>query len=89
MVLTAKEARELSNQNGFDKKVEEKIRIIENRIKSACEYGRTSTCAFGNLDNNKSDVELEVKKHFQKLGYKFKRTGMVGGVPQTTEDIYW
>ena len=87
--MNAEEARKLSNQNGFDEKVQDKIQMIERRIQKACKNGRTSTCAFGNLDYNKSDVDLEAKKHFLKLGYTFKKTGMCGGVPQTTEDICW
>lgn len=88
--MDAKEARELSNKNGFNKKVQEKINELEKRIERACEYGRTSTCAFAFYsDYEKSDVDLEVKKHFKKLGYTFKRTGMCGGVPQDTEDICW
>lgn len=88
--MNAEEARRLSNQNGFDKKVQEKIEEIERSIKRACEYGRTSTCVFAFYnDYDKSDVDLEAKKHFKELGYTFKRTGVCGGVPQTTEDICW
>lgn len=88
--MNAEEARQLSNQNGFKEDLNKKIAEIERRIKRACENGHTSTCAFSFYqDYEKSDVDLEVKKHFQKQGYTFKRTGLCGGVPQTTEDICW
>lgn len=90
MTITPQQAREIANNNGFDNKVQEKIEEIERRIKRASKNGYTSTCAFGFYsDYEKSDVDLEAKKHFLKLGYTFKRTGMNGGVPQTTEDICW
>lgn len=88
--MNANEARKLSNSNGFDKKVQERIKEIEKDILIACNQGRTSTCVFAFYsDYDKNDVDLEVKKHFKKLGYSFKRTGICGGVPQTTEDITW
>ena len=88
--MDAKEARELANKNGFDEKVQKEIESLNRSIKRACEYGQTSTCAFAHYnDSDKSDVDREVKKHFLKLGYTFKKTGMCGGVPQRTEDICW
>lgn len=88
--MNANEARALSNKNGFEKKVQDGIKSLEKQIKKACEYGRTSTCAFAFYnDYEKNDVDLAVKKHFIKLGYTFKRTAMNGGVPQDTEDICW
>lgn len=88
--MDAKEARELANKNGFDEEVQKEIGRLNRSIKRACEYGRTSTCAFSHYnDSDKSDVDREVKKHFLKLGYTFKKTGMCGGVPQRTEDICW
>lgn len=88
-MISVTEAREIANKNGFEQKVQERINEIERRIRKASENGFTSVCAFGNLDHNKSDVDLEVKRRFQKQGFKFKRTGMCGGVPQDTEDILW
>lgn len=88
-MLTPQEARNIANQNGLDKKVQEKIEEIERRIRRASEDGHTSCCAFGNLDYEKSDVELEAKKHFQKLGFKFRQTPPSFGVVQLTEDIHW
>ena len=90
MMLSADEARKLSNSNGFEIKVKEKIEEVEGRIRRACENGHTSTCVFAFYsDYEKSDVDLEVKRYFESLGYTFKRTGMNGGVPQSTEDICW
>lgn len=88
-MITVNEAREIANKNGFEEKVQKKIEDLEERIRRASANGFTSVCAFGNLDHNKSDVDLEVKRRFQKQGFHFKRTGMVGGVPQDTEDICW
>ncbi len=88
--MNADEARKLSNKKGFEKEVEEKISMIEKRIEKACSYGRTSTCAFAFYnDNEKNDIDREVKKHFIEQGFTFKPTGMNGGVMQTTEDICW
>ena len=90
MVFDVNEARKLSNENGFQKKVDEKIESVERSIKRACENGWTSTCVFGIYnDHDKSDVDRAVKKHFLKLGFTFKRTPMNGGVIQDTEDICW
>ena len=90
MTMTASEARELSNKNGFEIQLQKKIQSIERSIKRACENGKTSTCVFPFYsDYEKSDVDLKAKEYFKKLGYTFKRTGMNGGVPQTTEDICW
>ena len=86
--MNAKEARRLSNKNGFEKKLQKEIESVERSIQRACENGRTSTCVF-NCDADKSDVEIEAKKHFQKLGYTFKPTGYNGGVWQRTENICW
>ena len=89
-MIDVNEARRLSNENGFDHKVEEKIAEIERSIRRACENGWTSTCVFAHYrDSDKSDVDREAKKHFLEQGFTFKRTGVCGGVPQTTEDICW
>ena len=89
-MIDVRQARALSNQHGFEQKVEKRIVEIERRIMSACEQGRTSTCAFAFYsDSDKSDVDREAKKHFKKKGFRFKRTGMNGGVIQDTEDICW
>lgn len=88
--MNAKEARELANKNGFEEKVQKMIEQINKDIRQTSERGMTSTCVFGHYDDNcKSDIEREVKRHFLQQGYRFKRTGMCGGVPQRTEDICW
>ena len=88
--MDAQEARELANKNGFEEKVEKRMKDIEERVRSACEYGRTRTCAFAFCnDNDKTSVDLEVKKRLLKKGYSFRRTPVNGGVPQDTEDICW
>ena len=86
--MDVNEARKISMENGFEKKVEREIQNVENRIKRAAENGQTSTCAF-NCDADKSDVEFEAKKYFLKRGFSFKPTGYCGGVWQRTEDICW
>ena len=48
--MNAQEARKLANKNGFDQRLEKEIKKIERDIKSACKYGRNSTC-FGMLIN--------------------------------------
>mgnify|MGYP003314633607 CR=1 FL=1 len=88
--MNAEEARKLANKNGFEQKVQKKISEVEESIRRACEYGHTRTCVFAFYnDNDKSSVDLEVKKHFLEQGYTFRKTPMNGGVPQDTEDICW
>ena len=90
MAFDVNDARKLANENGFDVKLQERIEEIENDIKRACENGWTSTCVFAHCnDADKNDIDREAKKHFLRNGFTFKRTGMNGGVPQTTEDICW
>lgn len=90
MAFTVEDARRLSNENGFEKKVEEKIEEVERHIRNACKYGHTRTCVFSHCsDRDKSDVDLAVKEHYLKLGYTFRQTPISGGVVQTTEDICW
>ena len=89
-MMTAKEARKKSEENGFQKELDERIESIHRSIERACENGMTSTCVFPFYnDYEKSDIDREAKKYFLRLGYTFKRTGICGGVPQTTEDICW
>lgn len=86
--MDANEARKLSEENGYKEKFEKEKGYIERSIKDACENGRNSIC-FGSLDEYKNPIEIDLKKHFAKLGYKFKPTGYCGGVWQHTEDMYW
>ena len=97
MVLTANDAKALSNKNGRDEKVQKPIKQVEKRITEACEKGNNHIC-FGAKEeyggkcyyiDGKSERVPEVRQHFINQGFTFKDTGYISGVYQHTEDIFW
>ena len=95
--MNAEEARKLSNGNGRQQAIQEKIEMIESDIRRACERGSRET-HFGMKEeyggirlyiNGKYEPCPEVKQYFKRKGYRFKDTGYSWGVYQHTERITW
>lgn len=73
-------------RNSKQKKIDELVEIVNDRIRYAVEQGRHEAC----FAIDKHDTYYhEVRKMFEERGYKIKPTGYIGGVWQETEDIYW
>lgn len=95
--MNANEARKLSNGNGRQQAIQEKIEMIESDIRRACERGSRETHfgmkeEYGGIKlsiNGKYEPCPEVKQYFKRKGYKFKDTGYSWGVYQHTERITW
>lgn len=97
MVLTANDAKALSNKNGRDEKIQKAIQQIEEKVKRACEKGKNEIC-FGTKEEyggkcysieGKLERLPEVRQHFINQGFTFKDTGYIDGVYQHTEDMIW
>lgn len=73
-------------RNSKQKKIDELVEIVNDRIHYAVEHGRYEACFAINKDNT---YYRDVRRMFEEQGYKIKPTGYIGGVWQETEDIYW
>lgn len=71
-----------SKQIKIDKYVED----INNSIRRAVENGRHDICFPIDKDNT---YYWDVRRLFERKGYRIKPTGYIGGVWQLTEDLYW
>lgn len=61
---------------------------IDDKIRSAVERGESCTYFPCDKDSDK-DVYDEIRRKYERAGYKIKPTGYIGGVWQLTEDICW
>lgn len=73
-------------RNSKQKKIDELVEIVNDRIRYAVEHGRHEACFAINKDNT---YYRDIRRVFEEQGYKIKPTGYIGGVWQETEDIYW
>lgn len=73
-------------RNLKQKKIDELVEIVNDRIRYSVEHGRHEACFPVNKDNT---YYQDVRGMFEEQGYKIKPTGYIGGVWQETEDIYW
>ena len=58
-------------------------------IKSAVEHGRHKTIVDCYDTVEDGDLFPEIKRIFEKAGYKIQPTGFIGGIRQRTMDICW
>lgn len=86
-MITADEARK-GTKTENNKEYHEFMAEIEKRIKYAMEDGHRS-CCFGMRDCDLSDAKLQVKEEFERRGFTFRPTGVIGGVYQHTQEICW
>lgn len=73
-------------RNSKQKKIDELVEMVNDRIRYAVKYGRHEACFAINKDDT---YYHDVRRMFEEQGYKIKPTGYIGGVWQETEDIYW
>jgi hypothetical protein len=71
-----------------EKRIAEVEKKVDAQIKLGIEYGqnRRVFCCDKEAD---ADVYDEVRKKYERAGYKIVPTGYSGGVWQLTEDICW
>ena len=80
------EVRKETQENElYQKEMIEVIKSINNLIDRAKKEGRTDTVWGGHCHK----YEDELKRLYKDKGYRFKPTGVIGGVYQTTEQICW
>lgn len=81
---------EITNEmkSAKEKRIAEVEKKVDAQIKLGIEYGqnRRVFCCDKEAD---ADVYDEVRKKYERAGYKIVPTGYSGGVWQLTEDICW
>lgn len=91
-------AIELKREKGalYDKVLQECLDDIDASIRRADAENRRSTgltfysfTGRCNMPNYKDDMLEDVKAELLKHGFKIRPTGIVDGVMQDSEDIYW
>ena len=91
-MIEIKSASELKQTDERKKALEYCIKYIMMYIERANEQGKRETCftpTMGYVNGKYIDCEDELKQMFRAKGYGFKPTGIIGGVWQRTENIYW
>lgn len=81
--MNAKEMAELADSN-ISGEVKREFEYQDECIRKAASEGKHSTI-FRFLPDDDSGA----KEHYQKLGFRFRPTGYIGGAWQRTEDICW
>lgn len=73
-------------QKARQAEIDSRIEKVNSSIERAVKHGRTQTC----FDINTFDPYYsEVRRAFEKVGYRIVPTGYIGGVWQRTEEIIW
>lgn len=75
---------EMESNEEYKKIITKQIGYVNQDIEKAKNENRSDTCFVV-----ASDYESDVKRLFIEKGYRFKPTGMCGGVWQNSENICW
>lgn len=86
--MTAQEAANISNQNGFRLELEEEITKQDASIERAARLGQRQAI-FNVHDTVRDYLETYLKEYYLEKGFFFSPVGIIGGVWQRDIYICW